>query len=1014
VLLCLPSFSVPGHRGAARITEGFRPGRFEARFLVARGPAALVLPDEPLRLDVSLSGPARITFRGSGVASSALLEADPTRVEVRLPRGGRVEVGADGPVRLHEVRLLREGPPPWLWIGVVLLATIAGAALALLREEPWALGASLALPVTVAALAFLSGFQRALLLGSFDRVTPAVVVLLLAGSFVPVLRLGSGRGAAPPASRLPGLFGGIALFSCLAQVLLLPQPLLIGDPAAYHDMGGRFLEALASVRSLDGLGDAVQTLRPYGGLAATGLLYGILRGVHDEPSTIYVLQALAMALAVGLLARASIRLGGEGLGRIVGALAASYATFPVICGIVQPEPFVLLLWCLALDRLLAALSHRGDLRGFGLAGLFFGLGLALHPQGLWFLLLALGLLLLPLARALRVDETRRRVGAFALGLMPVVLATAAGEAYARPATRVLDERYGFWAYTARFPLGFWLFLDSDGWQGPERIDDTRYARGFLKAAESGRIAGALDGLFFTARFVLDNAGASARTVLRNLHRLFHVPDNPFRRAWILPYALQVPWHRALVVLFLLATPLLLGQRGGPALLAPFLMLSATYPLYHVFNKYALPATPFVLLGAALALRRVASDRDPRMLAALALAATGSLLSPGVLALSGVPVSVARWGTELLHLGGLAAAFALAAAEWARSRRDRWATLAAALVLIVPALAASLGDPSWRSFVLPLGGALRHEIVLGAEGEAALARAREAYLLLDLEIPDGDPSGLRLEFGTGLVVEGRELQPSMPTFGLATLRGGRDPRTFPQWWRTPWRAGMAGDGRLAVRIAGGAPGRLRGELRLPGEGVHSALSLGQWPYQSVYRLMHDGEYRLAAPEQLSGSARSFSGGRELPGLLGVRAVVLDEHAGGATWETVPVAATPVVTGIWAKAGRQARADLRLPRGSLRLDLESPGRVSSPAGEVRVFPTGEFEGWFVVRAEAEPGRPLALSVVPLQEMTSVPKYFLPELRRETPPIPLDWAALPYVPPARILDAEPAPPWRPVQVF
>lgn len=83
-------------------------------------------------------------------------------------------------------------------------------------------------------------------------------------------------------------------------------------------------------------------------------------------------------------------------------------------------------------------------------------------------------------------------------------------------------------------------------------------------------------------------------------------------------------------------------------------------------------------------------------------------------------------------------------------------------------------------------------------------------------------------------------------------------------------------------------------------------------------------------------------------------------------------------------------------------------------MRVLPTGEFEGWFVIRAEAEPGRPLQLSVVPLQEMTSVPKYFLPELRRETPPIPLDWAALPYLPPARILAAEPAPPWRPARIF
>jgi hypothetical protein len=83
-------------------------------------------------------------------------------------------------------------------------------------------------------------------------------------------------------------------------------------------------------------------------------------------------------------------------------------------------------------------------------------------------------------------------------------------------------------------------------------------------------------------------------------------------------------------------------------------------------------------------------------------------------------------------------------------------------------------------------------------------------------------------------------------------------------------------------------------------------------------------------------------------------------------------------------------------------------------VRFVPTGEFEGWFVIRTAADIGRPLRLAVVPLQEMSSVPKYFLPELRAETPPIPLDWSALPYTPLARILSAEPAPPWRPARVF
>ena len=136
----------------------------------------------------------------------------------------------------------------------------------------------------------------------------------------------------------------------------------------------------------------------------------------------------------------------------------------IVDGALEDEPFLDLT-----DRVVA-----GGERGL--------LGLALHPQGLWFLLAALVLVLLPFVRRLSEMDVRRRAGAFALGVLPVALTAFAGEAFTRPAAQVLDERHGFWAYTARFPLGFWLFLDTDGWQGPVRLDDTRYARG-LSALE---------------------------------------------------------------------------------------------------------------------------------------------------------------------------------------------------------------------------------------------------------------------------------------------------------------------------------------------------------------------------------------------------------------------------------------------------------------------------------------------------------------------------------------------------
>ena len=62
-LLLVGSVQVPGQRGALSLSEGFVPGLWQARFVVARRPAALVLPDQPLRATAWLSGPARLEVR---------------------------------------------------------------------------------------------------------------------------------------------------------------------------------------------------------------------------------------------------------------------------------------------------------------------------------------------------------------------------------------------------------------------------------------------------------------------------------------------------------------------------------------------------------------------------------------------------------------------------------------------------------------------------------------------------------------------------------------------------------------------------------------------------------------------------------------------------------------------------------------------------------------------------------------------------------------------------------------
>jgi dolichyl-phosphate-mannose-protein mannosyltransferase len=890
-LLLAPSLRIPGHRGAARIASGFVPGRWDARFAVARGPAALALPKEPLRATLRLSGPAALTVRTSEGERHVALTDQPAAIDVILPNGGRAELAADATVRLHEIVLTRLGPAPWPRAVLVMLAALAAAAVAVRLAGAWATPVSVALTAMVVALALHGRLAGLALAAGFDRLAPVLAILALGALFLLPRMLPRGHGAArAPDDRWAAAFGLLALVSCLAQVLLLPQPLLIGDPAAYHDIGRRFAAAIAEVRGLRDVGDAAQTLRPYGGLAATGLLYGALLLLRDDVSTLYVAHALAMAAAVAFLVRAAARIGGRRLATVTGVLALLYPTFPVLCGIVQPEPAILLLWTFALDRVLQA-REEASLRRFAAAGLAFGLGLALHPQGLWFLLAALVLVAIPFTSSLLHPPVRAWTAAFALGLLPVAAATAVGEMWSRPAAHVLDERHGFWAYTARVPLGFWLFIDAAGWQGPLRIDDTRYARGLRAAEEQGAVHGAVGRVAYTAFFVSRDPALAARTVLRNLHRLFHVPDNPFRRDWILPYALQVAWHRALVVLFLLAVPLILARRAA-ALLVPVTILAATYPLYHVFNKYAVPATPFILLGAALALERllVFEARLGSFVMVLGVAALGAALAPGDLVLRGVPTGVAQALPPLLQWGGLAGAFLLAARRWAEGRTARAATALFAALFFAAFLAASWGDPSSRALEVTLSRPVRHEIAPGPDGLVRLAAARAAWVLLDLRLPDGQGATLRLAFDGGTVMTGRDLQPTMPTFGLATIRGARDPRTFRQWWAVRFDNRMVMDDRVALTIedpSGAAC--LYGDLGAPqGAGVDPGLSLGQWPYLSVYRLMHDGEYRLATRQLLSGSRASGIDGRALPGALGIRLVIVDEAGGPPPWEAGPTA------------------------------------------------------------------------------------------------------------------------------
>lgn len=871
--LLVPSVRLHPHRSDPERFPGFQPGRWDARFRVARGEAAVVLPEVALRATLHLSSPGVVALASPGREMSVGPAASPTATVVELPRGGRLDVRPAQAVRLHAIDVERAGPAPVARLAALLgLAILAGSvaarsgvAAAVVANGAFALACAAALRGTLGALAVQAAadaVRPALALGAV--VLPTVAVALWARP------RRSERAGAVPGRRLPLAAAALLLVSCLLQVALRPQPLLIGDPSTYWEIGGRFRDAFAAVGGPATLADAIETLRPYGGLAATGAVYAVLRVLHDAPVAAYLAHALALAGMAFFLVRSAVRLGGAAAGALLVAALLLYPTFPLVAGIVQPEPFVLLLWAFALDRLLASREHPRP-HAAARAGLAFAGGLALHPQGLAFLLVALGLAIaLFAADFARRPAARARLGAFGAGVLPLVFAVFLGEAWARPAAHELDERHGFFAYTSDLPLGFWLWMDTGGWQGPLRLDESRYAQG-LRAEEDDK--GTLSGagrLAYTARFLAANAGAAARTVLTNLHRLYHQPDNPFRRGWVVPYEAHVLLHRSAVALVLVGVPFLLA-RGGAVLLVPFAILGATYPLYHVFNKYALPAAPFVLLGAAVVV--AGRPRAPRaLLAALLVAGGAALVGVPPLALLGMPAELARGLVVALHLGGLAVSFVLAARAFATDRRGRALTALAAFVLLAPAAVVAATDPRWASFAAPLREGARHEVDLGAEGLRRLTDG-DGYLLLDLTLPGGDPGSLEIAFDGGHRVAGRRLEPTMPSFGLFTVRGHRDPRAERQWWRLPFRPEMAQGTRVGLTVTG-PEGVIHGRIGDPGATREHVLSCGEWPWLSVYRAMHEGEYRLATHYERSGPRASRLGERVLPGVWEVRFVVTE--------------------------------------------------------------------------------------------------------------------------------------------
>jgi hypothetical protein len=849
----------PANYGGHALTSGFGRGRLDLQGIVSEGSGGRVdLPAEPLILTLRLSGEGPISLKGRGVERTISASSTPMDVSFDLPQGGPVSIESLARIRLYEIAIERM-TIPWTALAVAivfaLLAVVAAARRAGSLRQSFALGVPAALVLVTSPTARLfAGIAMA-------KAVPAFVVLVLFLPFVAAIR----------ASRLPSFLASSKLarlaFVCSlvftgVQLVTFEQPLPLGDPGAYFEMAGRFADAMGRLRSPFDLGPVLSDAQAYLALPATGLLYGVLRFMGGGLFLIYAAQALAMALAVATLVSISESEFGVRAGKVAFGLSLLHPSFSILPGIVQPEPFILAAWTLSALLALRALRTGGEPRVLLSAGVLMGVGLALHPQGLSFLLLALLLCLLPWATVL--IRSPILLIAPLLGTLSVLLPVAAAEHFSKPLAYTLDKQYGFFAYTSPHPLGFWLYLDSEGWQGPLRIEDTTYQKELIALKGETAVGSTFaDVAAFLGRHPKDSAIA----VLRNLHRLWNQPDNPFAVPYVMPYSVQVAFHRAAVVLFILSLPALLT--GRTALLAlPFVMLSMTYPAYHVFNKYATPALPFILIGASFFLDRLLQERRRSlfvlMTAGLLSAALGALLPAGWAAQAAVSGELFLFAVRALLWLGLGTALVITVVFLGHDKRSKLlASTIGFVALIASSWAASQTDTLRGAWAKPLDTAFEASCRFPGIAPSQLSGSSldPAWILIDVEAEDGTPPGLSVNDQT---IE--KPVPTMPPFGLATFRGRRAPETFRQMWRAQVPERLLSTGELHIRLTGAPGSRVFGDIRAGDQGPR--LSVGNWPYLSVYRLMHEGQYRLhtrVVPPQVC-EAQGMSG---RPGIALVR-------------------------------------------------------------------------------------------------------------------------------------------------
>lgn len=768
-----------------------------------------------------------------------------------------------------------------------------------------------------------------------------------------------------------------------------PQAILFGDPGAYYVFGQKFQSAIASLFDGASLADAFDAIRGYLFFAGVGLLYAGIDALSpgDIPTFRLVLAAFNLLGMLGAFLLARSVTGRFSAGLTALALAAFYPSFSVQLGRLYPDPVVsaLLVWS-AYVFVRATTTKAYGLHA--LSGLL--LASALYVRAQIFDYIVLLLVLTAAATApfwIRSSSGRRVVAAFGAGFVPLFVVFKLGVLGMGGDFRAV-EQYGFFAapQQQRYPYGFWLFLDSDGWIGPYGLEEYPY---YLAMQEEARrendpelLTSRARQYAFTLRYILARPWLSFSQLGNNVYRLLRHPANQYR--WDYPFHVALQDRYQSLIVLLGVAGLAWVALARPAFAFAFFMPVAIASLHALSFPEARYNQPIMLiLMSAAGVLIVEMATRVRTITARGRA---RLLSAG-----GAGIALALLAAALPH-PGLAHAFTIVAVlllvalpflvvhAIVESDRRRWPLLLLASSCLTVVSIHMARDRLWHQTAMRLDGrytGFEQNIALAAPAVATLRSASAVWLFLDLHAPDGDVSRLSIEV-EGKRFEGSELVATMPRFGTATVSGARNPRGYPQWWALrlpreviPQRAPALVS--LRVRASAPVPIRVFSDHFSGQERFYEGPSFGDARNHSVLKLVHDGDYRIARRLPLE-SAGTWSrlltrdgDVVETPVLFRARLVTLSGVEGHLDWRSEPLAPRSDALSFFAYTGRSGTAELVLPDGAvLPFPLGSEESFVIREGSYRLCyraeaPRNEMAyGGYVLQGPLPAGAPLALSV------------------------------------------------------